>query len=205
MFADKFFHTEGIALEAGGLSALVVSYAHGGMIARVDLTAPQVDPPRTNPGTTTTTTTNGDIGVTRQGVTPLVKGLSYPEGIVVSALSPHRIWVAQGFTNLVSWIDLGTGRIILSLPWIGENPPSLPLPQRIVLEAGEASALVTSEPGTLFRLNLNNGAVTALVTGLGRPQGLALEANGVPVMFGRWSRSHGRRRSGETVGGSAYV
>lgn len=171
MFADKFFHTEGIALEAGALSAVIVTYTQAGVISRIDLTTPQTVPP-TTPTTTTTTTTNGNIGITQQGVTPLIKGLSYPEGIAVSALNGRYAWVTQGSTNLVSKIDLVEGKVIISFRGID-------IPQRIVLEAGEETALVTGgDLGALFRLNLSNGAVTTLVSGLNHPQGLALEVNG---------------------------
>ncbi len=173
MFADKFFHTEGMALEAGALSAVIVTYAHAGEISRINLATAQTGPSTTpTTTTTTTTTTNGNIGITQQGITPLINGLSYPEGIAVSALNGRYAWVAQGTTNLVSKIDLLDGRIMVSFLGIVN-------PQRIVLETGEGSALVTGgDTGTLFRLNLSDGTVTTLLLGLRRPQGLALEANG---------------------------
>lgn len=111
------------------------------------------------------------INLITGAISTVIDHLSYPEGIAITA-DGRTAWVTQGFIDTISWVDLASGTVWVNFSWIITNP------QRIVLEPGDRTALVTSESGSLVRLDLSNGTLQVLASGLNSPQGLALESNG---------------------------
>jgi sugar lactone lactonase YvrE len=112
-------------------------------------------------------------------VTVLLRGLAGPEGLVV--LADGTLIVAEQRTNRILSVAPGSAapRIIRALPGTPAGPPCKDGVDGIALDPTNNALIVPDSPaGEVYRMNPDGGAFTLVASGIVRPVGAAVDAQG---------------------------